>query len=419
MKKKLLLIIICLIFSQNSFSQWSLQNSGTNVTLYSVFFVDQNLGWATGFEQQSFGKVTLTTNGGLNWYSQSINMHYPFSLFFIDENTGWIAGWATGLPPNTPLSKTTNGGISWININAPGTFSYFRSVFFINQNTGWAVGGKSCIIKTTNGGINWTIQKGSYYGYVYLESVYFIDQNKGWCVGGDRDTILTTSDGGVNWFDQSIVTSNRLLSVYFVNQNTGWCVGYNGTVLKTTNSGLNWNYQTVGNYRLTSVYFTDPDNGWISGLNNSGIIYRTSNGGSNWFVQYNGTFNIHSMCFVNQNTGWAVSSGGQIIKTTNGGGTVGIQNILSEIPSSFLLSQNYPNPFNPTTNIKFDIQKTSPTKLIVYDALGREVATLVDELLKAGSYQVDWDGSKYTSGVYFYTLQTGDFIETKKMLLLK
>jgi len=93
--------------------------------------------------------------------------------------------------------------------------------------------------------------------------------------------------------------------------------------------------------------------------------------------------------------------------------------ISSEIPERFSLYQNYPNPFNPTTNIKFDIQKTSSTKLIVYDALGREVATLVNEELKAGSYQVDWSDSNYPSGVYFYRLQAGDFIETKKMLLLK
>ena len=93
--------------------------------------------------------------------------------------------------------------------------------------------------------------------------------------------------------------------------------------------------------------------------------------------------------------------------------------ISNEIPERYSLFQNYPNPFNPTTNIKFDIQKTSPTKLLIYDALGREVATLVNEELKAGSYQVDWDGSNYTSGVYFYRIQAGDYLETKKMLMLK
>ena len=96
-----------------------------------------------------------------------------------------------------------------------------------------------------------------------------------------------------------------------------------------------------------------------------------------------------------------------------------IKQISSTTPDKYTLYQNYPNPFNPNTNIKFDIQKTSPIKLVIYDALGREVATLVNEELKAGSYQVSWDGSNYTSGVYFYTLQAGDYIETKKMLLLK
>ena len=99
--------------------------------------------------------------------------------------------------------------------------------------------------------------------------------------------------------------------------------------------------------------------------------------------------------------------------------TVGIQPITNNIPNKFTLHQNYPNPFNPTTNIKFEIQKTSPTKLIIYDALGREVAILVNEVLKAGSYQTDWDGSNYTSGIYFYKLIANDFSETKKMLLIK
>ena len=106
------------------------------------------------------------------------------------------------------------------------------------------------------------------------------------------------------------------------------------------------------------------------------------------------------------------------------GNPVSILNVSYELPTKFSLYQNFPNPFNPTTSIKFDIQKTTATKLIIYDALGREVTTLVNEQLSAGSYQVDWpaptgDGSNYTSGVYFYTLQAGDYKETKKMLLLK
>jgi photosystem II stability/assembly factor-like uncharacterized protein len=104
---------------------------------------------------------------------------------------------------------------------------------------------------------------------------------------------------------------------------------------------------------------------------------------------------------------------------------IGIQPISTEIPKQFSLSQNYPNPFNPNTKIKFDIPNTvgvaymRPLQLKIYDILGREVAKLVDQQLQPGSYSVDWDASNYPSGVYFYRIQTDNFTETKKMILMK
>jgi len=85
--------------------------------------------------------------------------------------------------------------------------------------------------------------------------------------------------------------------------------------------------------------------------------------------------------------------------------------------------QNYPNPFNPSTNINFAIPKSSYVKLTIFDILGREVATIVNEKLNAGTYNTNWSAeggaSKYSSGVYFYKLEAVDFIETKKMILIK
>jgi hypothetical protein len=110
---------------------------------------------------------------------------------------------------------------------------------------------------------------------------------------------------------------------------------------------------------------------------------------------------------------------------------VGIQPISNEIPNQFSLSQNYPNPFNPTTKIRFSVPVVGvqyieplPLKLLVFDALGREVETLVNEQLQPGTYEVDWDGTNYPSGVYYYTLKSdhetsSGFTETKKMVLLK
>ena len=98
---------------------------------------------------------------------------------------------------------------------------------------------------------------------------------------------------------------------------------------------------------------------------------------------------------------------------------IGIQTITSSIPDGFLLKQNYPNPFNPSTNISFDIPKSSFVELRIYDISGREITKLVSQDLNPGSYNYSWEANNLSSGVYFYTLKAGDFVSTKKMLLLK
>jgi len=99
--------------------------------------------------------------------------------------------------------------------------------------------------------------------------------------------------------------------------------------------------------------------------------------------------------------------------------TVGINSNGNEVPNVYSLSQNYPNPFNPVTNIKFAIPNGGLVKLVVYDIMGREVGTLVNQSMNAGSYTVDFDASSLSSGVYFYTITSGDFKDTKKMMLIK
>ncbi len=128
---------------------------------------------------------------------------------------------------------------------------------------------------------------------------------------------------------------------------------------------------------------------------------------------------MYSISFANQNTGWIVGDSGIILKTTTGGNPIGIKPISNNIPSYFKLYQNYPNPFNPSTTIEFDISQTSFIRLIVYDLNGRELQTLVNEELNAGSYRVSFDGNKLSSGLYFYRLFSDGYIHTKKMVLIK
>ena len=104
------------------------------------------------------------------------------------------------------------------------------------------------------------------------------------------------------------------------------------------------------------------------------------------------------------------------------GGT-SVQNRRGELPASFLLLQNYPNPFNPQTYIPFELPANCHVTLKIFDVLGKEIGTLIDESKAAGSYKVIWNGSnhdgmKMPSGLYFYSIQAGDFIDSKKMILL-
>jgi hypothetical protein len=100
-------------------------------------------------------------------------------------------------------------------------------------------------------------------------------------------------------------------------------------------------------------------------------------------------------------------------------GTVSAVPIQPQVPVTFQLYQNYPNPFNPTTTIQYSVPSVEYVSLKIYDVLGREVASLVDEAKQPGTYTVMWDANKFSSGVYFYRLQSGGFVETKRMILLR
>jgi photosystem II stability/assembly factor-like uncharacterized protein len=299
-------------------------------------------------------------------------------------------------------------------------------VLFVNPDTGWAVGWNDLILKTTNGGTNWTLQASAIGAFVsYLNSVCFINENTGWAVSGYmRGNIQKTTNGGVNWFFQIDYLSSGLNSVWFNDENTGWTVGDNGVILKTTNGGSNWiNQINLFPSYLYSVQFINNNTGWaVSGYSYS-VLQKTTNGGTNWIYEFNPSgvnIFLKSVFFIDENTGWTVGSGGTILKTTNGGSMItGIQSVSSELPSEYNLSQNFPNPFNPTTHLKFGIITPGLVTLKVYNLLGNEIETLVNKNLTPGVYDVDFDGSNFPSGIYFYKLETGFFSETKRMILLK
>jgi photosystem II stability/assembly factor-like uncharacterized protein len=416
-------------------SNWFTQTSGTTRVLDDVFFLNDTMGWTVGDVET----LLKTTNGGDNWYPQNtgtpINKRLT-DVYFVNEDYGWIV---RGSGYSSSLLKTNNGGITWFEINT-GYDLKIGDIFFWDSNVGWCVGtyfasspnpNEAIILKSTDGGSSWTQTFSDTSDVLKLWGLCFVDSLTGWAAGevsdpwGSKGAVYKTSDGGVSWFEQTDTLESLANDIQFIDDSTGWVVGSAiGFVAKSTNGGTTWNTQKIGTLEwYNSVIFIDIHTGWITGSKQNvyeGIILKTADGGATWDYQINGEVTpLTSIHFSNEYYGWAVGTQGTILHTTNGGVTFIEDNHSNFTVEDYILSQNYPNPFNPTTSFQFRISNFEFVNLKVYDVLGNEIATLVDEEKPAGEYEVNFSGNGLTSGVYFYQLRAGSFIETKKMLLIK
>ncbi len=191
--------------------------------------------------------------------------------------------------------------------------------------------------------------------------------------------------------------------------------GTGGGVFLSTNSGANWTPVTSG---LTkSVYAL-----LVSGTNllagtQSGV-YRSSNNGTSWTAANTGLGNSVYSLSANA-TYFFAGARGAVWRRPLTEILTSVQPTWSRQPATFVLRQNYPDPFNPGTTIEFELPEASQVTLNVYDVVGRLVAALIDERREAGVHQVRFDGSNLASGVYFYRLQAGSYVSTRKLLLLR
>ena len=433
----------------NGGNEWVPQTSGTTEDLYDVYFRDSNNGLCVGPN----GAMLITSNGGLDWtIKNSGTTNYLYSIFFFDTNIGFISGMGVVL-------KTTDGGENWsIFGNAPPHPLY--DICFTDLNIGYAVSWQSQkVFKTTDGGLNWFKSIAGIIGYDDFAAVDFIDSDTGVIVGGN-DKIYRTTNGGTNWVSISSPSASDYKDILFVTSNLGYAVGRYGVVIHTTDGGSTWQQQnSFTTNDLYALSFLNPYTGNVVG--EMGTILKTINGGG-FFpittlinnvtagsqtipVETNNGFNINDQIIINpggsnEESNTITGFGSIILKTPllfdhSAGEPIIAINITSTedeigelFPEAFKLLQNYPNPFNPNTKISWQSPVGSHQTIKVFDVLGNEIATLVDEYKPAGSYNVEFtinnlpagrQGFQLSSGVYFYQLRAGDYTSVKKMILLK
>lgn len=413
-----------MLFSLRAFSQsgWIRQPGlPGGVSINSVYFENQFTGWIAG----SGGTILKTTNGGENWIAKnSGSQDYLTNIFFFSSDTGYVTG------DSGTILKSTDTGENWLRQNS-GTFSFLRSQTFVNNFEGYVVGNNNTFLKTTNGGTNWvSISLGDSI-FVGAFDVKFFSQDIGWIAGlntkNNHTQFFKTTNLGNVWFSiYDFGISGNVTSFYFITEQYGFLALENSansftTIYKTEDGGLNWipSDTSIGPYAY--IYFTDLNNGWYVGPSNQ--IFHTSNSGNEWTRQSIPPLplvDFYTCYFIDTLIGWAGGSGNVLMKTTTGGVLTGFSNSTSEIPDRYFLSQNYPNPFNPITNITFGISKQGFITLKVYDVLGNEVSILNNGNMTAGNYEVNFDGSNLSSGMYFYRFDVdGSMVDTRRMLLLK
>jgi photosystem II stability/assembly factor-like uncharacterized protein len=397
-----------MIRSTNSGTSFVSQPFVTEHSITDIEFINVTTGYAVaGFGE---GDILKTTDAGETWVSQVSSYTLPlYGIAFTSPETGYLAG-------SINIKKTTNGGTNWSDVYTSNQNEIFGDVFFTNVNTGYVVGSYGKLLKTTNAGATWNSTTIPNVG-TFLNSIYFVNDNTGFVVGGESKALKTT-DAGATWSVMN-VTSGFLSNnnVFFTDINTGY-ISHGTGIFKTTNSGSTWFQLSTPSGGYNNVQFRNNYGYAIAG---DGKIIKSIDGGNSWIVQPTVTSNsLYALYFNSDNFVYAGGVRGNMMKTIPQELLVTpISGNTNEVPETFYLQQNYPNPFNPVTTIKFGLTKPGMVNIKVYDITGKIVEELISSNYNPGSYDVKWDAAKYSSGVYFYTIVTNEFAQTKKMVLVK
>jgi len=207
--------------STNGGDEWFKTGTISDVKLYGVCFISEQVGWVAYYSTINEYFINKTTDGGETWFYQlGTKDTLIYSLQFVNENTGFAVG-AKGT-----FRKTTDGGENW-NVKNIGNTKTINCLYFIDENTGW-IFNEYQILKTTDAGNSWSVQKDSIFSIVEIK---FINENLGYAVSSSG-SIFHTTNGGDEWNYMNSCTNNQLHSICMIDENTGWAVGNSGTILE-------------------------------------------------------------------------------------------------------------------------------------------------------------------------------------------
>lgn len=398
-------------------AQWESASPSGNPYIMSFEVSPDGSGGTYLFAGSSVSVVYRTSSHGQQWSSVTIASGFNIwvhSLMAVqDQSSGTILFAAlTGTPK---MRRSTDFGETWSDANIGlsgtgyGSLAIIDSVIFAGDE---GVNTRKGVFKSTNYGSNWS-QTALNNRYIYALAT----MGPNLLAGTYNFGFQFSSNNGTSWIEAGF-TNENVYAIAVIDNNV--FVSAQNSVFRTTDLGINWT--PAGNNLPNNpvLAFATYENNLFASTQNFGVWLSTDFGG-NWTNISEGfdpSYQANTL-IVNEPYIFAGRRSRGVWRRLLSEVVTSVELTDDQIPNDFTLKQNYPNPFNPSTKIKFSVPQSSFVTIKVYSILGKEITTLISEKKAIGSYEVDFNAKNLPSGVYFYKLQAGSFIESKKMILLR
>lgn len=378
----------------------------TNSCLNSVDFYDNQNGICVGLN----GTILITKNSGQSWENLSLFSVDLSSVCYLNNSFISFAG------RKGEFIKSTDGGNSW-QISHPFSQYHETELKFFSEKTGYSLSKNATLSRTSSGGNNWYA-----ISEYEVHDFFFIDSLCGWILTNPLETsysmISNTTDGGQTW--SSFEFQTYVDDIFFLNNNIGWLSSSNN-LYKSIDGGSTWNLvkDNLG-FKINQFLFCTEKRGYFltEDFPNTSLtsVKYTNDGGESFFSIVD--YNLLNYMKLIENKLWVAGEYGHILEV-NVDQLTNIRDREEPMIGNYYLYQNYPNPFNPSTIIQYSLPKTQHVSLKVFNVLGQEIANLVDEVMGAGLNNANFNAVGLASGIYIYRLATGDYIKSKKLMLIK